>query len=219
VEHLFEPQNKCVTAVKLVRYRGLVIDQKAQPHDLDPRASGRCLAEAHRDGAFELPLLDHRLKQFMARVNLVHRTLPELEFASFDEAAMLAALGRAFSGLWRVKEAQAAALTAAFHRHLAAGQISWLDELAPLTIPWTDGRGVKVAYSDEPPEAQVKLQECFALTAHPTVCEGHVPVRLWLCTPDGKRLASTTDWPSFQTRDWPKHRQAVAKKFPSILWR
>ena len=42
---------------------------------------------------------------------------------------------------------------------------------------------------------------------------------LCLCTPDGKRLASTTDWPHFLARDWPKHRQAVAKKFPGHVWR
>jgi ATP-dependent helicase HrpB len=65
----------------------------------------------------------------------------------------------------------------------------------------------------------VKLQDSFALTAPPTLCEGRLPVLLSLHTPDGKRLASTTDWPKFQEREWPKHRQAVAKKFSGVLWR
>ncbi len=219
VEHLFDAQNKRVAAMKLVRYCDLVIEQKAQQRDLDPVASGRCLAEAHRAGAFELPLMDHRLKQFIARVNLVHTTLPELEFALFDEAAITASLARAFTGLSLVKEVQAAPLIPAFHQHLDKGQVSWLDELAPLTIPWPSGGTIKVSYVNDTPEAQVKLQECFALTAHPTLCEGRLPVLLSLCTPDGKRLATTTDWPAFLTREWPKHRQAVAKKFSSVMWR
>jgi ATP-dependent helicase HrpB len=218
VEHLFDAQNKRAAAMKLVRYRDLVIEQKSQQRDLDPVASGRCLAEARRAGAFELPLMDHRLKQFIARVNLVHTTLPELEFAPFDEAAITASLARAFSGLTMVKEAQAAVLMPAFQQHLQKSQVSWLDELAPLIIPWSGGT-VKVSYVNETPEAQVRLQDCFAIKEHPTLCEGRLPVQLQLCTPDGKRLATTTDWPKFQEREWPKHRQAVAKKFPGILWR
>jgi ATP-dependent helicase HrpB len=219
IEHLFDAQNKRVAAMKLVRYRDLVIEQKAQQRDLDPVASGRCLAEAHRAGAFELPLMDHRLKQFIARVNLVHATLPELEFAPFDEAAITASLARAFTGLSLVKEAQAAPLIPAFHQHLEKGQVSWLDELAPLSIPWPSGGTIKLSYVTDTPEAQVKLQECFALKDHPTLCEGRLPVQLQLCTPDGKRLATTSDWPAFLAREWPKHRQAVAKKFPGVLWR
>jgi ATP-dependent helicase HrpB len=163
--------------------------------------------------------MDHRLKQFIARVNLVHATLPELEFAPFDEAAITTSLARAFTGLTLVKEAQAAPLLPAFHQHLDKGQISWLDELVPLTLPWPSGGPIKLSYVNDTPEAQVKLQECFALTAHPTLCEGRLPVQLQLCTPDGKRLATTIDWPSFVAREWPKHRQAVSKKFPGVLWR
>lgn len=219
IEHLFDAQNKRVAAMKVVRYCDLVIEQKAQQRDLDPIASGRCLAEAHRAGAFELPLMDHRLKQFIARVNLVHATLPELEFAPFDEAAIIASLARAFTGLTLVKEAQAVPLLAAFHQHLDKGQISWLDELVPLTLPWPNGGPIKLSYVNDTPEAQVKLQDCFTLTTHPTLCEGRLPVTLSLHTPDGKRLATTCDWSAFVAREWPKHRQAVAKKFPSVLWR
>lgn len=219
IEHLFDTQNKRVAAMKLVRYRDLVIEQKAQQRDLDPIASGRCLAEAQRTGAFELPLMDHRLKQFIARVNLVQATLPELDFAPFDEAAITTSLARAFTGLTLVKEAQAAPLTSSFHQHLDKGQVSWLDELVPLTLPWPSGGTIKLSYVNDTPEAQVKLQDCFTLTVHPTLCEGRLPVQLQLCTPDGKRLASTTDWPKFQEREWPKHRQAVAKKFSGVLWR
>ncbi len=219
VEHLFDAQNKRVAAMKLVRYRDLVIEQKAQQRDLDPVASGRCLAVAHRAGAFDLPLMDHRLKQFIARVNLVAATLPELEFVAFDEVSITTSLARAFTGLSLVKEAQAAPLLPAFHQHLDKGQVSWLDELVPLSISWPGGGTIKLSYVADTPEAQVKLQECFALTEHPTLCEGRLPVQIQLCTPDGKRLASTSDWPNFVTREWPKHRQAVAKKFPSVMWR
>jgi ATP-dependent helicase HrpB len=205
--------------MKLVRYHDLVIEQTSQQRDLDPIASGRCLAEAYQAGAFDLPLLDHRLKQFIARVNLVQATVPELEFAPLDEAAITTCLARAFTGLSLVKAAQAAPLTTAFHQHLEKGQASWLDELVPLSLPSPGDHTLKISYTSGEPEAQAKLQDCFAFKAHPTLCEGRLPVLLSLCTPDGKRLATTPDWPTFLTREWPKHRATIAKKFPGHLWR
>lgn len=219
MEHLFDAKNKRVAAMKLVRYHDLVIEQKAQQNDLDPRASGRCLAVAQRSGSFQLPLMDHRVKQLIARVDLVHATMPELEFAPFDEAAITDCLARAFKGLSLVKEAQAAPLLNAFHRHLEDGQISWLNELLPPSIPWVEKHSTKVSYVNGSPEAQVKLQECWALEEHPCLCEGGLPVLLNLCDPKGKKIATTTDWPHFLAREWPKHRAAMTKKFPGHVWR
>jgi ATP-dependent helicase HrpB len=55
VEHLYDRTHKRVAAVKLIRFRDLVIHHEHQ-REVDPKASGRCLAEAQRKGYFELPL-------------------------------------------------------------------------------------------------------------------------------------------------------------------
>jgi ATP-dependent helicase HrpB len=78
---------------------------------------------------------------------------------------------------------------------------------------------LKLSHAHDTPEAQVKLQECFGLKEHPGLCEGRLPLLLQLCTPDGKRLASTPDWPHFLAREWPRHRPIVARKFPGHVWR
>lgn len=41
-----------------------------------------------------------------------------------------------------------------------------------------------------------------------------IHLHLHLCTPDSKRIASTTGSAHFLARDWPEHCQAVAKTFP-----
>jgi len=229
VEHLFDRTHKRVAAVKLVRFHDLVIHHEHQSRDggMDPAASGRCLAEAHRKGWFELPLFNHELKQFIARANLVCAALPELEFPAFDDAAIMDCLARAFRGLTLSKEAQAMHLRDEFQKHLAKEQLGWLDELAPLTVPWPDGRKLKLLYPDSardddgepnPPELQVKLHECFALREHPHVCEGKLPVKLWLCAPDGKRLEATFNWPAFRANSYPKLRTTLQKKYPGVGW-
>src|SRR5262249_24360665 len=154
-----------------------------------------------------LPLLNHEIKQFIGRVNLVTAVLPELDFPPLDEGAILKCLTYAFTGLTLVKEAQATQLREAFFAHLAKEQMEWLNELAPTSIAWSDGRKLKLLYAESAlddrreinaPEVQVKLHECFGLKEQPRVCEGQQPVKLWVCAPDGKRLEPTLDWPVFR---------------------
>jgi ATP-dependent helicase HrpB len=224
LEHVFDRTHKRVAAIRQERCLGLIIGQKHQ-RDVEPVAAGRALAEAFGNGWFELPNLGHDVKQFTARVNLVCAALPELEFPPFDTSAMLAALTRAFAGLTLVKEAQTVELRPHFRRHLAPVQLEWLDELLPLSIPWPEAGKVKLSYSepdrkdqDAWPTAQVKLTTCRDLKEHPVLCEGKVPVRLWLLLPDGKRLDDTTDFPQWKTTRYPKHRATLRAKYPAILW-
>ncbi len=226
IEHLFDRGHKRVAAVRLVRFLDLVIHHEHQ-REPDPVASGRCLAEAHARGFFELANLDHEVKQFIARVNLLCIASPELEFPVLDQTAITACLGRAFAGLTLVKETQVLGLLPEFKKHLAPEQLGWLDELMPFTVTWPDGRKLKLLYPTDTtaaksafasPELQVKLNECFALTTHPLVCEGKVPVRLWLCGPDNKRIESTIDWPAFKATQYPKLRSTLLKKYPGVGW-
>ena len=213
LRHLYDRTHKRVAAVKLVRFHDLVIHHEHQ-RELDPAAAGQCLAEAYAKGLFELPLFNHELQQFVARVNLVHRVMPELDVPAFDEQA---ALRRAFHGLSLTKEAQAAPLREAFLAHVPKEQLAWIEELAPVAIPWLGDKKLKLQYEDGP-EAQVKLHEIFQLTAHPKICESKVPVKLWLCTPDGKRLAFTVDWPAFKATEYPKVKSQLQKKYPGFTW-
>jgi ATP-dependent helicase HrpB len=226
VEHLYDRTHKRVAAVKLIRFRDLVIHHEHQ-RDVDPDASGRALAEAFAKGWFELPLLTHDLKQFIARVNLIATASPELEFPAFDRPGLVNALTKAFSGLTLVKEAQAAQLREAVHAHLASEQRGWLDELAPTTIQWGGGKPLKLLYPEEAldedgvpnsPEIQVKLHEVLQQRDHPSICEGKLPVKIWLCAPDGKRLESTTNWPAFKANTYAKLKHTLAKKYPGFTW-
>jgi ATP-dependent helicase HrpB len=226
LRHLFDRGHKRVAAVKLIRFADLVIDHQHQ-RDVDPVESGLCLADAFSRGWFELLGLNHDLKQFIARVNLIAAAAPDLEFPAFDRPALIRALGKAFHGMTLVKEAQAASLKQSIQEHLASEQRPWLDELMPTHVTWHDERKVKLTYSDEAldedgepnaPEMQMKIHECFALKEHPTILEGKMPVRLWLCTPDGKRLEATFNWPAFKANSYPKIRAALNKKFPGVGW-
>jgi ATP-dependent helicase HrpB len=226
VEHLFDRTHKRVGAVKLTRFRDLVIHFEHQS-EVDAAASGRCLADAFAKQYFELPLLNHEIKQMMARVNLIAAVMPELEIPPADETFMRNFLARAFAGLTLVKEAQATPLRDFFLAQIGPERLEWINELAPTAITWPGGKKLKLLYPDQPrdedgelnsPELQVKLHETFALKEHPLICEGRLPVKLWLCAPDGKRMETTFNWPAYKTNTYPKLKSALQKKFPSLTW-
>src|SRR5436190_17203635 len=106
VEHLYDRTHKRVAAVKLVKFIDLVIHHEHQ-REVEADASGQALAEAARRGNFELPLLNHEVKQFIARVNIVASSTPELESPPLDEKASTEWLARAFSGMTPAKAARA----------------------------------------------------------------------------------------------------------------
>jgi len=226
VEHLFDRTHKRVSAVNLVRFHDLVIHFEHQ-REVDAVASGRCLAEAYGKHYFELPLLNHEIKQMLARINLVCAAMPELETPPADTAFVQDFLARAFAGSTLVKEAQATPLRDLFLEHIGKEQLEWINELVPPTIVWPDGKKLKLLYPDEPrnedggpnpPELQVKLHETFVLKIHPHVCEGRLPVKLWLCAPDGKRIESTLNWPTFKANNYPKLKKSLQQKFPAFVW-
>ncbi len=226
VEHLFDRTHKRVSAVSLHRFRDLVIHFEHQ-REVDPEASGACLAKAYLKHYFELPLLNHELKQWLARINLVSLVMPELELPPADAKFVEAFLTRAFAGLTLVKEAQATPLLDKFAEFFGRERREWIDELAPLTLPLLDDKRLKLTYPEKPlddedepnsPEAQVKLHEIFAVKTHPHICEGCLPVKLWLCAPDGKRLESTFNWPAFKANTYPRLRAGLKQKFPALNW-
>jgi ATP-dependent helicase HrpB len=226
IEHLFDRTHRRVSAVKLIRFQDLLLHHEHQSA-VDPAAAGRCLADAYSKGCFELPQFNHDIKQTIARLNLAAAVMPELELPPVDAAAITLCLGRAFSGLTLVKEAQAAPLRDAFLDFIGRDRVEWLNELAPAAIPWLDEKKLKLLYPEETrdddarpnsPEANVKLHEVFRLKEHPQICEGRLPVRLWLCAPDGKRLESTLNWPAFKAAVYPKLKPALQKKFPANVW-
>ena len=115
----------------------------------------------------------------------------------------------------------------AFLEFMGRERLEWLQELAPVAIPWLDEKKLKLLYLEETrdedgrpnsPEVNVKLHEMFRLKEHPRICEGRLAVRLWLCAPDGKRLEATLDWLACKAGVYPKLKAGLKKKFPGNTW-
>lgn len=226
LEHLYDRTHKRVAAIDVIRFLDLVVDQQHR-REVDPVASGRCLADAVGRGWLDLPNLDHAVQQWIGRVECLRAAVPELELPPMRTEGTRRALETAFRGLTLGREAQSVPLLPAFHGVLSKDQQAFVEELAPLQLPAPEeGKSWKLTYAvdrDDPgappvPEVQAKLLDCLALQEHPRLAEGRVPIRIWLQDPAGKRLASTRDWPAWRKTEYPKHRAALKSKHPGFLW-
>jgi len=225
LEHHYDRVHKRVAAIDGIRFLDLVVEQKHR-REVDPVASGQCLAEAHLRGWLDLPNLDHGVQQWIGRVECLRAAVPELELPNMRADGLRRALESAFRGLTLGKDAQSVSLLPGFRGVLSKDQQAFVDELAPLQIPAPEGKNWKLTYAlerDDPeaapvPEVQVKLLECMPIQEHPRIAEGRVPIRIWLQDPTGKRVASTRDWPAWRKGEYPKLRASLKSKHPGLLW-
>jgi len=101
-------------------------------------------------------------------------------------------------------------------RSLVGRRIAELDRLTPPSVSFASGRQVLVDYGGDHPSAEVRVQDAFGTTTHPTV--GGVPVVLSLLSPAGRPIQVTSDLPGFWKGSWADVRKDMAGRYPKHSW-
>jgi ATP-dependent helicase HrpB len=101
-------------------------------------------------------------------------------------------------------------------RRMLGHRVAELDRVAPKTITFAGGREVPVSYEAGRPAAEVRVQDAFGTTVHPTVAG--VPVVLSLLSPAGRPIQVTADLPGFWNGSWADVRKDMAGRYPKHSW-
>ncbi|MFN7130008.1 MAG: ATP-dependent helicase C-terminal domain-containing protein, partial [Brevundimonas sp.] len=103
------------------------------------------------------------------------------------------------------------------------GLIPWdlqrrLDELAPsrLTTP-LGSAGIDYG-AEGGPRVEIRVQELFGVTTHPTVGGGRVPLTLSLLSPARRPVQVTKDLPGFWAGSWAAVRSEMRGRYPRHPW-
>ncbi len=226
LEHRYDRSTKRVEVIDTERFGDLVLGE-SRTKAFEPKASGRCLAEAWRDESLSLPQFDHRVQQFLLRCKLLRTHQPDLGLREMDRDAQVEVVSRALEGERLAKEAQQKPLLPAFKESLSSEIKEWLGMLYPESIEWVDGKTKKLVYQLPKKKTEgkdievilnVTITDCFKLEEHPTLGDGCLPVTLILGGPKGKEMARTTDWPRFRIQEYPALKSRWKQKFPTIIW-
>ncbi len=203
-----------VVARKQECFGALVLDDRHWT-DAPPEA----LARAALDGLRQIGLnWSAAARRLAARVDLCRRdgsALPDV-----SEAALLAGdvLLPYLSGKRSEAELRSLDLLEPIRALLGWDGAQLLDQLTPSHFETPLGRRVPIDYDGEAPGIEVRLQELFGVTVHPTVGPKRLPLRITLLSPGGKSVQVTSDLPGFWTNSYADVRRDMRGRYPRHPW-
>ncbi|PTE12741.1 ATP-dependent helicase HrpB [Pseudogemmobacter blasticus] len=109
-------------------------------------------------------------------------------------------------------------LTQPLLARLSHGQRSDLDRLAPAQFTTPLGRSVPIDYDGDHPSIEVRLQEMFGVTRHPTVGQHRLPLRVTLLSPAQRPVQVTLDLPRFWATSYADVRKDMRGQYPRHPW-
>jgi ATP-dependent helicase HrpB len=102
---------------------------------------------------------------------------------------------------------------------LTYAQRQALDAQLPERFLTPAGGSAEIDYTAESgPAVEVRLQELFGLTLHPTVAQGRVPLLLRLLSPAHRPVQTTKDLPGFWAGSYGAVRADLRGRYPKHSW-
>ena len=93
-----------------------------------------------------------------------------------------------------------------------------LDELAPTRLTTPLGSAAIDYAAEGGPRVDIRVQELFGVTVHPTVGAGRVPLTLALLSPARRPIQMTKDLPRFWAGSWKDVRAEMRGRYPRHPW-
>ncbi|MEZ5686874.1 MAG: ATP-dependent helicase HrpB [Paracoccaceae bacterium] len=194
----------------------LVLDDRVWK-DAPPEA----LAQGALDGIRQLGLpFSAAARRLQARVELLRGQSAELP--DFTDAGLLARaedwLLPHLAGKRTEADLRALDLLPPLRGALDWEQMQLVDRLAPAHFETPLGRRVPIDYGGEAPGIEIRLQEMFGVTTHPTVGPKRLPLRITLLSPGQKPIQVTMDLPGFWDGSYADVRKDMRGRYPRHPW-
>nr|WP_316628311.1 ATP-dependent helicase HrpB [uncultured Brevundimonas sp.] len=212
-----EPSGRAVIR-RSRRIGAIVLDEKVVGAPDAKMLSAALRAEVEAEGLGALRWGEQAMA-LRARLAFLHER--DSAWPDVSDAALLAARE---DWLWPLLEG-AKALDAVSDSRLAEalrGLIPWdlqrrLDELAPTRLTTPLGSAAIDYAAEGGPRVDIRVQELFGVTAHPTVANG-VPLTLALLSPARRPVQVTKDLPRFWSGSWAAVRAEMRGRYPRHPW-
>ncbi len=203
-----------VVAREQERFGAVVLDDRVWRD-----ADSATVARAMLDGVRQLGLAPSpAANRFRARVALVRDMDPSLP--DMSDAALMESLEDwllpHLAGVKSTQDWKTFDLLGPLRAMLDWNQMQTLDKAAPAHFVTPLGARVPIDYSGEAPEIEVRLQEMFGVTTHPTV--GRTPLRVTLLSPARRPVQTTTDLPAFWETSYEDVRKDMRGRYPKHPW-
>jgi ATP-dependent helicase HrpB len=212
---VYDEARERVVGLNVVKYRDLVLSED-RDSAIDPEDAARTLAAALRPKAGEIFAADENAGNFLNRLNLLRKWMPEHPWPQINLEQVLEEVCRGRKSLEEVKRAP---LAAALGARLAYPLDRVFAENAPEAIGVPTGNQIRLTYSANGVVVlAVRLQEIFGWTDTPRVAGGRVAVLLHLLGPNYRPVQITDDLRSFWSGTYFQVRKDLRVRYPKHSW-
>lgn len=215
----FDPTQKRVVAAELLKFRGLALSAKRiDPPPAD--AAARILSEEILASRLVLPNWDHSVEQWIARLNFLCATCPELQLPPFADDDKRHVIEQLCLGAVSYKDIKEREVKPVVMTWLSQAQRELLDKHAPERLALPNERTPKVSYeTGKSPFISLRIQELYDVNQTPRIAMGRVPVTVHILTPGMKPIQVTQDMANFWREHYPKIKSELQRRYPKHLWR
>jgi ATP-dependent helicase HrpB len=218
-DRLVETPSGALRGQKVLRLGALTVEEGPLTHAEPHLVEGALLAEVGRRGVTTLPW-DEAANALRARVAFLRGADPR--WPNLSDAALAERvdtwLAPVLKGRRSLRDIPSAVL-----REALLGLVPWelhreLDVRAPPRWTARTGSTFAIDYAAEGgPRVEVRVQELFGLTVHPTVGAG-TPLALALLSPAHREIQVTRDLPGFWAGTWRDVRKDMRGRYPKHPW-
>ncbi len=215
----FDPKQRRVIQRERVRFRDLVIRER-QTGEADENAAAAILADEVMKGNLVLTEWGDSVDQWLARLAVLQRAMPELELPVFTEEDKRLVLEELFHGARSFREIKDLSPLQALRDWLSPQQATALDRHAPQRIELATGRPAKIDYTrPEEPSVSVFIQQLFTQKDTPKIAAGRVPLVLSILAPNHRPIQVTRDLAGFWKNHYPAIKKEMERRYPRHEWR
>jgi ATP-dependent helicase HrpB len=212
-----ESRGRVVSANRLWYLDLLLREDVDSSLDLDQ--AGPVLAEILKPQAAGFFHDDSKAASWLARLDLVRRAIPELNWLDFDDELFAELLDQVCQGKSSLDQVKQTDLIPFLQSRLDRLQIRELHDGAPETITIPSGRVIRLVYQPgRPPILAARLQELFGWTETPRLARGRVPVLLHLLGPNNRPVQITDDLNNFWKTTYHQVRKDLRGRYPKHAW-
>ena len=204
---------------RIRRMGAIVMDEKIVGAPDRAAITAALRAEVERDGLAGLRWGERALglRARLAFVGGLEAGWPDVS----DEALLLARenwLWPLLDAVQALEKVDDGALEAGLRALIPWDRQRALDELAPARLATPLGSAAIDYAAEGGPRVDIRVQELFGTTVHPTVGGGRVPLTLALLSPARRPVQVTKDLPGFWAGSWAAVRSEMRGRYPRHPW-
>ena len=216
---LWEPSMRRVVAAQQETFRGLMLSAKRLEPPPEAEAAA-LLASKVDEGELTLKCWDHRVEQWVLRLNWLSQTCPELELPILDDAGRRSILESICLGGFGYKDIKERPVMPWLKQWLNPAQQLLLDKHAPEKITLPSGKAPKLTYSAEAsPYISMRIQELYEVDTLPRLAMQKVGLTVHILAPNMRPVQITQDLAGFWKEHYPAIKRELQRRYPKHTWR